>query len=150
MWRIKWNVKRFWGGDLDLNNVDLADLTGIRPSTIGAIMKNACDYITLEDLAKICQALHRNIDEILLLIKDTDDLEGEERDKAILKEVGRVRAERTVINAEKRAKKEAAKRIEEEQRIQSAIKKALIEFGIIDMPAAKNSLPDHGSGEDNC
>lgn len=148
MWRIKWNVKKIWGGDLDLNNVDLADLTGIRPSTIGAIMKNACDYITLDDLAKICQTLHRNIDEVLLLVKDTDDLEGEERDKAILEEVGRVRAERTVINAEKRAKREAAKQLEEQQRIQEAVQKALMRYGLIEVSERDGaSLDGQNSGE---
>lgn len=151
MWRIKWNVKRFWDGDLDLDNVDLADITGIRPATIGQIMRDACDYITLEALAKICQALHRNVDEVLLLVKDTDDLEGEERDKAILEAVAKVRADRVEKNAERRAKQKAA----EELRIQDAIRKALVEYGLIQMPfengtdeAAEtdNTQPEQESG----
>lgn len=149
MWRIKWNVKRFWVGELDLDNVDLAELTKIRPGTIGEIMKDAHDSISLVDLAAICQALHRNVEEVLLLIKDTEDIEGAERDKAILESVRQVRAERRVRNEQKREQEKEARKRDEEQRIKAAVEKALMEFGIIDMPTTKNSLPDHGSGEDN-
>ena len=130
MWRIKWNVKRFWVGELDLDRVDLADLTGIRPGTIGEIMNDAHDSVSLDTLARICEALHRNVDEVLLLVKDTDELEGEERNKAILDSVAKVRKERAAKNAEKRAKTEEARRREQERLIQSAIEKALKKLGL--------------------
>ena len=137
MWRIKWNVKRFWVGELDLDRVDLADLTDIRPGTIGEIMNDAHDSISLEDLAKICQALHRNIEEVLLLVKDTDEeLEGAERDKAIMEAVALVREKRAIRNAEKRAKKKEARRREEEHLIQAAVEKALKALGLAPSDAA--------------
>lgn len=130
MWRIKWNVKRFWVGELDLDRVDLADLTGIRPGTIGEIMNDAHDSVSLDTLARICEALHRNVDEVLLLVKDTDELEGADRDKAILDSVADVRKKRAAKNAEKRAKKIEARRHEEEQLIQAAVEKALKTLGL--------------------
>jgi DNA-binding Xre family transcriptional regulator len=150
MWRIKWNVKRFWVGELDLDNVDLAELTKIRPGTIGEIMKDAHDGISLADLAAICQALHRNVDEVLLLIKDTEDIEGVERDKAILESVRQIRAERRVSNAQKREQEKEARKRDEEQRIKVAVEKALMEFGIIDAPVERSDLLDCGSGEGDC
>ena len=130
MWRIKWNVKRFWVGELDLDRVDLADLTGIRPGTIGEIMNDAHDNVSLDTLARICEALHRNVDEVLLLVKDTDELEGEERNKAILDSVADVRKKRAIENEEKRAKKKEQQRREQESIIQSAIEKALKKLGL--------------------
>ena len=109
------------------------DITG----TIGEIMNDAHDSISLEDLAKICQALHRNVDEVLLLIKDTDeDLEGVERDKAILEAVARVREKRAIRNAEKRAKNKEAQLREEEHLIQAAVEKALKALGLAPSDAA--------------
>ena len=139
MWRIKWNVKRFWVGELDLDRVDLADLTGIRPGTIGEIMNDAHDSVSLDTLARICEVLHRNVDEVLLLVKDSDELEGAERDKAILDAVSQARKERATKNAEKRTKMKEARRLEEEQLIQAAIEKAIKSLGLKPMEAAVES-----------
>ena len=142
MWRIKWNVKRFWLGDLNLQRVDLADITGIRPSTIGEIMNDAHDTVSLEDLARICQALHRNVDEVLLLVKDTEDLDGEDRDKAIHQAVSVVRAKREEFNAVRRAKRKET----ENRRIQRAVAQALIKYGVI--PQTPDSTQDGATSTD--
>ena len=151
MWRIKWNVKRFWVGELDLDRVDLADLTGIRPGTIGEIMNDAHDSVSLDTLARICEALHRNVDEVLLLVKDTDELEGADCDKAILDSVADVRKKRAAKNAEKRAKKIEARRHEEEQLIQAAVEKALKTLGLTpsDIAAGDNKPNDEQDPDAN-
>ena len=153
MWRVKWNVKRFWVGELDLDRVDLADLTDIRPGTIGEIMNDVHDSISLEDLAKICEALHRNIEEVLLLVKDTEELEGTKRDKAILDAVAKVRELRAAKNAEKRAKKMEARQREEEQLIQAAVEKALRALGLAPLETASegsdtDDLREHDEDKD--
>ena len=45
----------------------LADLTGIRPTTIGAWYNEMTDFIKLEHLALICEALECDVGDILKL-----------------------------------------------------------------------------------
>ena len=131
MWRIEWGVKRLWIGDLGLYRADLAGLTDIRPQTIGRIMMDDLDLISITDLAAICEAMQRNIDEVLILIKDTEELEGEARDEAIIKSVMAAREGRRKERAEQRRLKEEKRRAEEELRINQAVERILASHGLI-------------------
>ena len=131
MCRVRWNVKKFWIGELDLHRVDLADITGIRPGTIGDIINGLNNSITLEDLGKLCYALQRDIDELLVVEWESEKLEGDARTEFIMSNVMRVREERSKEAAERREREEEQRRLEEEQRIQNAVRKILLEHGII-------------------
>jgi DNA-binding Xre family transcriptional regulator len=130
MWRVRWNVKKFWIGDLELRRVDLADITGIRPGTIGDIINGINNSVSLDDLGKLCYALQRDIGEILTLEKDTEKLEGDELTEFIMGNVQRVREERSREAAERRERENEQRQIEEEQRIQRTVRKILLEHGI--------------------
>ena len=136
MWRVKWNVKEIWIGEFDFRRVDLADITGIRPTTIGEIISGMSNSITLDDLGRLCFALQKNIDEVLLLVKDSEILEGEERDRVIREQVAQARTERAIKAAEKKKRDEEIRRAEEEKRIREAIQKYLLECGLITEPNA--------------
>lgn len=140
MWRCMWNVKKYWVGELGLNRVDLADLTHIRPGTIGDIINGLRETISLQDLARICEVLQRDVGEVLVLVKDTEKKEGEERDNGILAEVKKVRAERSEKAAEKRMRDEEARKRDEDRRIQEAVNKILLEHGI-DIDALDDRKP---------
>lgn len=136
MWRVKWNVKEIWIGEFDFRRVDLADITGIRPTTIGEIISGMNNSITLDDLGRLCYALQKNIDEVLVLVKDSEILEGEERDRVIREQVAQARTERAIKAAEKKKRDEEIRRAEEEKRIREAIQKYLLECGLITEPNA--------------
>lgn len=42
----------------DMNQKDLAEITGVRPSTISAMCTGAAKHIPVDVLDKICTALH--------------------------------------------------------------------------------------------
>ena len=110
MCRVRWNVKKFWIGELDLHRVDLADITGIRPGTIGDIINGLNSSISLEDLGKLCYAMQRDINELLIVEWGSEKLEGDARTEFIMSNVERVREERSREAAERRER-------EEEQRV---------------------------------
>ena len=131
MCRVRWNVKKFWIGELDLHRVDLADITGIRPGTIGDIINGLNNSISLEDLGKLCYATQRDIDELLTVEWEGEKLEGDARTEFIMSNVMRVREERSREAAKRREREEEQRRLEEERRIQEGIDKYLLEHGII-------------------
>lgn len=131
MCRVRWNVREFWIGELDLHRVDLADITGIRPGTIGDIINGLNSSISLEDLGKLCYALQRNIDELLIVEWDSEKLEGDARIEFIMNNVQRVREERSREAAERRRREEEQRRLEEEQRIRETVTRILLQHGII-------------------
>jgi len=131
MCRVRWNVKKFWIGELDLHRVDLADITGIRHGTIGDIINGLNSSISLEDLGKLCYALQRDISELLIVEWESEKLEGNARNEFIMNNVMRVREERFKEAAERREREEEQRRFEEGQRIQEAVRKILLEHGII-------------------
>lgn len=131
MCRVRWNVKKFWIGELDLHRVDLADITGIRPGTIGDIINGLNNSISLEDLGKLCYATQRDIDELLTVEWESEKLEGDARTEFIMSNVMRVREERSREAAKRREREEEQRRLEEDQRIQEAVRKILLEHGII-------------------
>ncbi len=44
---------------------ELADLTGIRPSTISDLYNEMCDRINLDHLDRICEALNCNLTDVI-------------------------------------------------------------------------------------
>ena len=52
-------------GELRVTQADLARRTGIRPSTINEMYHELCDRVNLEHLDLICEALDRDLSEIL-------------------------------------------------------------------------------------
>lgn len=131
MCRVRWNVRKFWIGELDLRRVDLADITGIRPGTIGDIINGLNSSISLEDLGKLCYAMQRDINELLIVEWENEKLEGDARTEFIMSNVERVREERSREAAERREREEEQRRLEEDRRIQEAVRKVLLEHGII-------------------
>ena len=61
-------------GELRMTQKELARITGIRRATINAMHNEVIDKVSLEDLWKICKALHIDIPQLLIL----DDAEYSE------------------------------------------------------------------------
>lgn len=131
MCRVRWDVRKIWVGELGLLRVDLADITGIRPGTIGDIISGLNSSISLDDLGKLCHAMQRDVGELLIVEWDNGKLEGEERDEFIMNEVKRVRAVRAKEAAEHRKAEEERRKLEEAQRIEKAVRERLLEYGIV-------------------
>lgn len=53
-------------GELKWSQADLARATGIRPNTISELYHECTDRINLEHLDLICEALHCELDELIV------------------------------------------------------------------------------------
>ena len=64
-------------GEMKWSQADLARATGIRPNTISELYHEYTDRVNLEHLDLICEALHCELDE-LIVIKCIPDIENYE------------------------------------------------------------------------
>lgn len=55
-------------GDRRMTQVDLARMTGIRPSTINELYHEITERVSLDQLDLICEALDCNLDELITRI----------------------------------------------------------------------------------
>ena len=55
-------------GELRWTQADLARKTGIRPTTINEMYHELCERVNLEHLDLICEALHCELNEILIYV----------------------------------------------------------------------------------
>lgn len=56
----------------DMNQKDLAEITGVRPSTISAMCTGAAKHIPVDVLDKICTALHCQPGDLMEHIPDQE------------------------------------------------------------------------------
>lgn len=61
-----------------MRQVDLARLTGIRPTTISELYNEVAERISLDHLDKICEALSCTLDELLEYIPNQRPRTGED------------------------------------------------------------------------
>ena len=54
--------------DRNMTQAELAEQTGIRPSTICDMYNNTCSFLKIENIDKICSVLECNIQELILLL----------------------------------------------------------------------------------
>lgn len=59
-------------GELRWTQADLARKTGIRPNTINELYHEFAERVSLEQLDRICDALHCSLSEILVREEDED------------------------------------------------------------------------------
>ena len=57
-------------GEVRWSQADLARATGIRPNTINELYHELVDRVNLEHLDLICEALHCELDELIVRIPD--------------------------------------------------------------------------------
>ncbi len=57
----------------DMNQKELAEMTGVRPSTISAMCTGAAKHIPVDVLDKICTALHCQPGDLLEHIPETPE-----------------------------------------------------------------------------
>lgn len=57
-------------GERKMTQADLARATGIRPNTISELYHELVDRVNLEHLDIICEALHCDLDELIVRIPD--------------------------------------------------------------------------------
>lgn len=65
-------------GERRMRQVDLARLTGIRPTTISELYNEVAERISLDHLDKICEALSCTLDELLEYIPNQRPRTGED------------------------------------------------------------------------
>lgn len=58
-------------GERKMTQADLARATGIRPNTISELYHELVDRVNLEHLDSICEALHCNLDELIVRSPDS-------------------------------------------------------------------------------
>lgn len=56
----------------DMNQKDLAEITGVRPSTVSAMCTGAAKHIPVDVLDKICTALHCQPGDLMEHIPDQE------------------------------------------------------------------------------
>lgn len=57
-------------GERKMTQADLARATGIRPNTISELYHELVDRVNLEHLDVICEALHCDLDELIVRVPD--------------------------------------------------------------------------------
>lgn len=57
-------------GERKMTQADLARATGIRPNTISELYHELVDRVNLEHLDIICEALHCDLDELIVRVPD--------------------------------------------------------------------------------
>ncbi|HWP50066.1 MAG TPA: helix-turn-helix transcriptional regulator [Clostridia bacterium] len=58
-------------GDRRMKQKELADLTGIRPSTISDLYNEMCDRVNLDHLDRICEALDCTLTDLIDYVPNT-------------------------------------------------------------------------------
>lgn len=61
---VKINLRKLLT-DRRMTQSELADRTGIRPSTICDICNNTCSFLKIDNIDKICEALECSIQELI-------------------------------------------------------------------------------------
>lgn len=61
---VKINLRKLLT-DRCMTQSELADRTGIRPSTICDICNNTCSFLKIDNIDKICEALECSIQELI-------------------------------------------------------------------------------------
>jgi len=56
----------------DMNQAQLAEATGIRPSTLSSMNKGTIKQMPLDVLDKICKELHCNVGDLMEYIEDEE------------------------------------------------------------------------------
>ncbi len=57
-------------GERRMNQAELARETGIRPNTINELYHELVDRVSLEQMDLICEALHCELDELIVRVPD--------------------------------------------------------------------------------
>lgn len=58
-------------GERKMSQADLARATGIRPNTISELYHELVDRVNLDHLDIICEALHCNLDELIVRVPES-------------------------------------------------------------------------------
>ncbi len=61
-------------GERKMTQADIARATGIRPNTISELYHELVDRVNLEHLDAICEALHCDLDELIVRVPDTPEV----------------------------------------------------------------------------
>lgn len=69
-------------GEMRWTQADLARATGIRPSTINEWYHELAERVNLEHLALICEALNCDLQDILVLIPDSEPKNQMKKEKS--------------------------------------------------------------------
>jgi putative transcriptional regulator len=56
--------------ELNIQQVDLSIMTGIRPATINQYYHNSVKFVNLDYISKICEALNCEVEDLLRYIPD--------------------------------------------------------------------------------
>ena len=96
--------------DLNLNDVDLVWMTGIRQGTISKLISGYADQIKLEHLGKIMTALEADITEIIEVqwVGEEPRLPREGRYERVNRNAAYYKEQRKKMNAEKRKNRTSA------------------------------------------
>ncbi len=57
-------------GEVRMNQAELSRMTGIRPNTINELYHELVDRVNLEHLDLICEALHCELNELIVRVPD--------------------------------------------------------------------------------
>lgn len=63
---IKMNLRKLLS-EWQMTQAELAERTGIRPSTICDICNNTCSFLKIENIEKICTVLGCQVHELIIL-----------------------------------------------------------------------------------
>lgn len=64
---IRMNLRKLLS-DRNMTQAELAERTGIRPSTICDICNNTCSFLKVENIEKICKVLGCQVHELIILL----------------------------------------------------------------------------------
>ena len=102
MYRIHIRIGRVLA-DLNMCKRDLADLTGINPNKIGYLVNGFAERVSINDIARICEALEIEITDMLELDKGKPLPDNEGRVERILSKVRAVREARSTVSSDRQA-----------------------------------------------
>lgn len=63
---VKINLRKLLS-ERRMTQAELAERTGIRPSTICDICNNTCSFLKIDNIDKICEALECSVQELILV-----------------------------------------------------------------------------------
>ncbi len=64
---IRMNLRKLLS-ERNMTQAELAERTGIRPSTICDICNNTCSFLKVENIEKICKVLGCQVHELIILL----------------------------------------------------------------------------------
>lgn len=64
---IRMNLRKLLS-ERNMTQAELAERTGIRPSTICDICNNTCSFLKVENIEKICTVLDCQVHELIILL----------------------------------------------------------------------------------